>query len=277
MTQPLTGIEVGLAIPGAAHGPMGLAALSSPTIGDAMKAVVRYVPVRNGLFSYRYVEDEKLAVIELTPRLKLREYERFLQYATAVAILNIFKAISETITLKDGFIHFPWRAPADIRMSQSALSRCLHFDKPTLCIGFPVEITRRASQTADAYLHRLTSMAGEEELTKIAGNFAARIRQLINAEAPNWPTLEDVASRLAISKRTLSRRLSTEKVVYQDLIDEARGELACWYLRQTSLPIGEIVERTGFSEMSNFSRCFKRLQGISPREYRNHFRSNSSA
>src|SRR5215471_8652278 len=45
--QPEVGVEVGLAIPSGAHGPMGMSAISSPTLGAAMEAVVRYVPMRN--------------------------------------------------------------------------------------------------------------------------------------------------------------------------------------------------------------------------------------
>ena len=72
-------------------------------------------------------------------------------------------------------------------------------------------------------------MAGEEELRRIAGNTAARVRQLINAEAPAWPSLDQVAERMAVSKRTLARRLSDERISFQDLLDEAKNELASWY------------------------------------------------
>lgn len=273
--HPLIGVETGLEIPGGAHGPMGMAAISSPTLLDAMQAVVRYVPMRNCLFTYRCVQDDSVAAVEILPRLELRGYERFLQYATSVAILNIFKAISESLTVKEGALHFPWAAPAGIEGIQNSLTRCFRFGKPALAIVFPLKTAQRASQTADLDLHRRMTMAGEEELKKISGSVAARVRQLINSHAPQWPTLDEIAARLAISRRTLARRLSDENIGYQDLIDEARNELACWYLRQTMLPIGEIVEHAGYSEMSNFSRGFKRLQGISPREYRNRFRANA--
>ncbi len=273
VTQPLSGIELGLAIPGAAHGLMGMSAISSATILDALHAIARYVRVRNGLFVYHFVEDEGFSMIELTPRLELRDYERFLEYAASIAIFNIFRTISEPLTLKHGFIRFPWPAPANLDSVNSAMSRCFHFGESKFCMGFPTEVARRPAPTADPDLHRRLTSAAEDELKRISGNMAARIRQLINANAPHWPTLDEVASQLALSKRTLARRLSAENVAYQDLIDEARSELACWYLRQTVLPIGAIVERTGFSEISNFSRGFKRLHGMSPSEYRSRFRA----
>jgi AraC-like DNA-binding protein len=270
--NPLIGIEVGSAIPGAAHGPMGMAAISSPSIGAAMEAVVRYVPMRNSLFRYRFKLAGGVASIEFLPRLQLGEYAGFLQYATVFAIFNIFRAISDSVALKSGAIHFPWPAPPGLDRIDGVPTRCLHFGMPTFAIAFPEDIARRPSHTADADLFNRVSMAGEEELRRIAGSTAARVRQLINAEAPAWPSLDQVAERMAVSKRTLARRLSDERISFQDLLDEAKNELASWYLRQTNVPISEIVERTGFSEMSNFSRAFKRLQGISPRDYRSRFK-----
>jgi AraC-like DNA-binding protein len=275
-SNPLIGIEVGLAIPGGAHGAMGMAAISSPTLGDAIEAVVHFVPMRNSLFSYQVVRSKASVALEILPRLELHGYTRFLQYATSVAILNIFKAISESQTVNEGILCFPWPKPKEMSGIRSELTQCFRFGATSLKIEFPAKVSERPSQTADFELHRLMTMAGEEELKKISGSVAARIRQLINAHAPRWPTLDEVAAQIAISRRTLARRLSAENLGYQDLIDEARNELACWYLRQTTLPIGEIVERAGFSEMSNFSRGFKRLQGVSPREYRNRFRANSA-
>ena len=39
-------------------------------------------------------------------------------------------------------------------------------------------------------------------------------------------------------------------------------------LRETELPITEVVYSVGFEDLSHFSRCFKREYGVSPRQYR---------
>lgn len=107
------------------------------------------------------------------------------------------------------------------------LTRCFRFGKTSLSIVFPAGTCHRPSQTVDSDLHRRMSMGGEEELRKITGSVAARVRQLINTQAPQWPTLEEIATQLAISRRTHARRLSAENLGYLDLIDETRNELAC--------------------------------------------------
>ena len=44
------------------------------------------------------------------------------------------------------------------------------------------------------------------------------------------------------------------------------------YLAQTELPVGEIVEKCGFSDSSNFSRTFREQTGMSPSEFRRRYR-----
>ena len=84
-------------------------------------------------------------------------------------------------------------------------------------------------------------------------------------------TLEQVADALSTSRRTLLRKLESEKIGYQQLLDEARNELACWYLRQSRMPLAHVAEKIGFSDQTNFSRSFKRWKGCSPRDYRRQF------
>jgi AraC-like DNA-binding protein len=47
--------------------------------------------------------------------------------------------------------------------------------------------------------------------------------------------------------------------------------MACWYLRQSRMPLGHVAEKIGFSDQTNFSRSFKRWKGMSPKDYRRQF------
>ena len=97
---------------------------------------------------------------------------------------------------------------------------------------------------------------------------AAKLRSIMPTEHHEWPTLEAAANRFAMSTRTLIRKLAAEELFYQALLDEAKGELACWYLRNTSIPISGVAERLGFLSDANFSRSFKRWRGTTAMDYR---------
>jgi AraC-like DNA-binding protein len=97
-----------------------------------------------------------------------------------------------------------------------------------------------------------------------------RVRQILMQEVPGGnPSLEWVASRLALSPRTLQRRLRDEGTTHVALLDDLRRDLAIGYLKEKRVPIGEIAFLLGFSEPSAFHRAFRRWTGSTPGEVRN--------
>jgi AraC-like DNA-binding protein len=98
---------------------------------------------------------------------------------------------------------------------------------------------------------------------------AGRVRRLIETELPrSQPTADRVAAKLAISTRTLARRLSAEGTSFMQLLDEVRARLVKQYLRDDQLSLDVIAERLGFSESTAFIRAFKRWHGQTVTEYR---------
>ena len=88
---------------------------------------------------------------------------------------------------------------------------------------------------------------------------------------PSTP-LQYVASKLAMSPRTLRRKLGAEGVRFQDLLDNKRRKVAEDYLSNSDLTIQQIAEQCDFSDGQNFSQAYKRWTGMSPTEYRNSHR-----
>ncbi|MFO7549846.1 MAG: helix-turn-helix domain-containing protein, partial [Haliea sp.] len=93
-------------------------------------------------------------------------------------------------------------------------------------------------------------------------------REIIRCGADESATLEKIAQRLAISPRTLRRRLSSEGRSFQEVKNLARAKRAKYYLRRTTMPIAEIAYELGFSELSAFSRAFRSWVGQAPQAYR---------
>ncbi len=64
------------------------------------------------------------------------------------------------------------------------------------------------------------------------------------------------------------RRLQQEGTTFRVILNEVRSELADQYIQDSSLNLNEISYLLGFSEMSSFSRAFKRWTGDPPSFYR---------
>jgi AraC-like DNA-binding protein len=81
-------------------------------------------------------------------------------------------------------------------------------------------------------------------------------------------SVEDVARKLALSGRTLQRRMAAEGTSFQDILDRTREALARHYLEKTTLPAAEISFLLGFVEPNSFHRAFKGWTGATPDEVR---------
>jgi AraC-like DNA-binding protein len=275
-SEPAAGVDLGYAIPAAAHGPMGMAAISSISIWHAMQTIALYAPIRSRMFDYHCERAQGQASLVISPRMPLGGYAGFMQNATLYALFNIFRSIVTEATLRKATIGLPWPSSAASCRSTPGEPWRTHYGNPELVIHFEVSVVDRTLETYDADLHKRLCRAGDEELTKLSGSVSTKVRHLIQLAEPDWPTLEDLAQSLGLSRRTLVRRLESEGNQYQDLLDEARNELACWYLRQSSRSLSEIAERIGFSDQGNFSRGFRRWQGLTPSEYRRCFLPTAS-
>ena len=93
-------------------------------------------------------------------------------------------------------------------------------------------------------------------------------RELMRLGTEGGLTMDNVATNLAISPRTLRRRLLDEGVTFQELKNLTRERRARYYLSSTSLSLSEIAFQLGFSELSAFSRAFRTQTGDTPQNYR---------
>ena len=111
------------------------------------------------------------------------------------------------------------------------------------------------------YLHERN--AGQNE--DIADKIKKRIDYCVEGEL----SLDAIAASLSYSKNHIINIFKEKygKTPYQYYI-EAKIDIAKNYLRQTSSSISDISANLSFSDPQYFSAYFKRITGLSPREYR---------
>jgi len=68
------------------------------------------------------------------------------------------------------------------------------------------------------------------------------------------PEINEVAKELGMSSRTLQRRITDEGTGYRQLLNDARHELARFYLKVPSLSVGEIAYLLSYEDPSSFFR-----------------------
>ena len=261
--KPLEGLELALMIPAAAHGAMGYAAVSSATIGQAMETIARFAPMRNRVFDYRFKATRDETVLSLTPAIPLQDYLSFFEVVTVISLVKMVQDIAGELAAKKMQFDATWARGPDLPIEMK-----IRYSQQTLALHVPSDIAAMPVATADARLYASACRSCEEELAALNGSLSARMRALMPDTHQVWPSLKDFAERFAMSPRTLIRKLEIEGCSYQSILDEAKSEMAIWYLCNTTLSISVIAERLGFMDDTNFSRSFRRWRGMKPLEYR---------
>ncbi|WP_422037522.1 AraC family transcriptional regulator ligand-binding domain-containing protein [Roseibium sp.] len=82
------------------------------------------------------------------------------------------------------------------------------------------------------------------------------------------PNLANIAEDMAVSERSLQRRLREEGYSFQTILSETRRELAKEYLSQPNLEFSEIAFLLAYEDQGSFFRAFQKWENQTPTEWR---------
>jgi AraC-like DNA-binding protein len=101
------------------------------------------------------------------------------------------------------------------------------------------------------------------------GTFAEMVRDAIQQRLTGHrPSIDDIARDLHVSSRTLQRKLQDAGSSYQRVLDEARHEMARYYLGNSVLELNEAAYLLGYEDSNSFVRAFRSWEGIPPGQWR---------
>lgn len=129
--------------------------------------------------------------------------------------------------------------------------------------------------TADPNLNQILRVHLDRTLAELpnALSLIDRARHLIRRDLPRGrATAPLIARELAMSRRTLCRRLEEDSTTFSDLLDDVRRSLAIEHVAQGTLSLSEIAFLLGFAQAAGFHRAFKRWTQQTPSEYRDRHR-----
>jgi AraC-like DNA-binding protein len=80
--------------------------------------------------------------------------------------------------------------------------------------------------------------------------------------------VNDVAHCLGVSTRSLQRYLAVQNTSFSILLEQSKTERAQELLGSTSLTHRQIARALGYRHQTDFSRAFRRVCGVTPRQFR---------
>lgn len=135
----------------------------------------------------------------------------------------------------------------------------------------------RSFKEAAEYMKNLvrtvrSNLSGEEKGYSL---IVKNIMTYINTHYAEPITLSSVSASFGISAGYLSRLLRTETGInFVELVSRARIEAAKQLLRDPKYKVNEVGEMVGYKEYAYFYQVFKRMEGCSPKEYKNQSKNN---
>lgn len=159
--------------------------------------------------------------------------------------------------------------------ASAGLDLCLHM----IASDYGSAVAADAARLAVAPLHRSGGQAQFILRNQAVAKHIAERTELddvlawIEQEAHRDLTLHDIATRAAVSVRTLNRRFQAETgQTPMQWLTGVRVRHAQQLLESTSYGVERIGREVGFTSPANFREQFRRLTGVAPINYRNTFR-----
>jgi len=168
----------------------------------------------------------------------------------------------EQVVIDGGDIICSGAATAYMELALLLVEKVLGEKYAYLCSKYLLIDCGKKSQTA---FKKLTIASAKEPVILAAKKYLlARLNQQIR--------IDDLASALAVSNRTLIRRF--KKITGdspQQYIQKLRIERSKHLLESSSLTTTEIMQRVGYQDASTFRRLFRRYTSLTPVQYRQKF------
>jgi AraC-like DNA-binding protein len=252
------------------HGPIGMLAITSATLGEALQGALTYAPLVMPAFSMRRQDlgGEVHTIVE--QQCDFGIVNDFFTETVVTAPLKIMPFLTEKITgASVHLMHAPTGDPADYEAAFGLKfvfnARQNKFVFPTKALAIPLIARSRAS-------HLLMKATLEQQYVAAHGlkPLTQEVRRMLHAALVQKQVLDGygLAQALAMSPRTLSRRIKAEGSTLPQLRSEVGVEYAEMLLLQTEKPIAQIAQSAGFADAAAFTRAFKRTTGQTPSLWR---------
>ncbi len=159
----------------------------------------------------------------------------------------------------------------NIRQIERSLGCEVVIGAPGNVIVFRASDATKPFVTRNAELFDMLAPQFEEQLRqyKDEDGFIDLVRRTIQDRLTGHrPSINAVSEALHMGPRTLQRRLQDSGSSFQRVLDEARHQMARYYLSNSGLELNEAAYLLGFEDPNSFGRAFRSWEGIPPSDWR---------
>lgn len=269
LKMPGAGLSIGRQIHISSHGAMGVAVISSQTVGQAIHDAAKYYHTAITFCDLEVYYEKDYVIVEIVETHGNPDFQTVVVEAMMLTMQNALEFVSgQSLTSAKVVFAFPPPEYADDYSNFFSGEVSFNGDKHMLIL--PKSILDKRCITADKHIHRLAEDQLQQKMQELRSNnlTMSHVLELMRRQPDNMPSLEDLAKIFNVSSRTIIRYLQAEDTTYRKLRDTVHKQLATDALRNTDHSIDSIALNLGYQDTTSFRRAFKRWCNCSPSEYR---------
>ncbi|MGC4062383.1 MAG: AraC family transcriptional regulator ligand-binding domain-containing protein [Aquabacterium sp.] len=265
--EPALAYEFGLRSTLTTHGIVGYGLMSQPSLRHVLDFAERFGSVlRLAAWDVHFTQADGVACMRALESVPRNDLALFSAQQLIISCCTILRQLMpdhhEHIVLRFDFPEPPYHGRYARR-----LPRC-QFDAPFNEIRVPLRYLDQPIRTADTVSAKLAERACAQELSlmsKAPGEAIVRdVRALLVLSPQGYLSMAQIAAKLCVSPRTLTRQLSGHGSSYRMLLSEAQRRDSLTLLKDARLSIAQVASRLGYSALTNFARACRGWHGMSP-------------
>ena len=251
-------------------GTLGYAMLESKTIRDSLQRLHRFRKILTGDDYITLEEKETEGTFRLVITGEDNIKDKTSSEDSSMAMFLMICRVNYVSLLNPVYLNLKHPAPTCIEKYHDFFQCPVNFNALESSLAFSLDAIDRRLPAIDQQLLQIKDQLLRNQIEDIdKGNFIIKIKKIISEQLSSGNVcITAVAKELHMSSRTMQRMLKKQNTTFAALHDEVRVNLAKYYVKDVRSDLTEIAFLLGFSELSTFSRAFKRLIGQSPSQYR---------
>lgn len=267
---PGIGMRIGSAMRATDLGPLGHAMAAAPTVGRALELLATYL--------YVFAQDNEVRVDIGQDRavITYRLTDRFVhlhRQDTDLATCSIARLVRDLSgqRLDPERVELEQAEPGHAAALAAHFRAPVHYEAAFNRLHYKRDVLRAPVVTADPNLCEALGffLAERLRLRDQDETVSGRVYHLLATSLRSGGiTIDRIAGRLGMSRRTLQRHLTDEGLEFGAMLASVRRNVAETYLHRGDYSLTDIALMLGYSELSAFSRAYRRWTGEAPQRVR---------
>jgi AraC-like DNA-binding protein len=243
--------------------------LASSSLRITLERLVRFFGIITSVNTGELIEDETNKTLTFNFIYKDNPLPIYREDAALALILSILRGNFQQ-TFAPVSVSFRHCNKKCLKRYEDFFQSPIHFGTPTSSLTLSLEIADQNLPSGNKELATLNDQIMSQYLAELDNaSLSKKVQTIIIEHLPSGNiTIENIAKQLAVSSRSLQRKLREDGQTFTSLLDKTRQDVARQYVTDKQYELTEIAFLLGFSELSTFSRSFKRWTGQSPDQYR---------